>query len=265
MIALLTIGSWKRKITSVSERQNQQRDLEGLTFVHNEEAELLEQHLGISFNPRPLKVEVGSLSRLSPRMRRLGFGLHLGRLQKAGVYLDEHKLILTSKGFGVPRKLRQFYPLHENMHAYVHQQNPAYGIYQAEFPGVETEEGLSRYMEELDSVEIARELSVYVNEGIAQWGAAETLARMGISLEPNKNPHDSVFKMNQYILKRGRTRKQRSKYYQGFIFVAFTMDDLEEFGVQTADALNLIIQDPPRTFEEFIHSEDYIKRLLAAK
>lgn len=224
------------------ERDSKSGLLERLRPSPNDEVDLLEQHLGITFEKKPAKIKIS----------RINFVLNFTALKKisrnlgnaVGLYLCEENTVLVIDWLS--NELHT--SLHENMHAFVYQINPQLVIWRPEaelrgkkFSDFTQEEGEALLKDQLHFYLVART----VDEGIAEWAAAEVMLRMGT--KPAVDPHDYYISM---YTKSSKKHHNFSPYLEGHIFVRNAMDALTRKGLNVNDALTLIIKNPPRRLEQ---------------
>lgn len=245
------------------ERDNKSGPLERLRPSPNVEADLLEEHLGITFENKPTKIKLGRLDYLfNPALRKLGLGARLSLCQPAGIYFHKENTFLV---MGWSEELHG--SLHENMHAFVYQINPELNIWSTrqelrgkKFSDFTQEKGETYLKEAIYYLDVART----VHEGIAEWAAAEVMSRIG------KGPKPSIDDLHEYYFSRyygyAKLHQKFSFYCIGHRFVTDIMRGLLRQGLSVSDALSRIIKNPPLRLEqlEFPESYDYTIKLLSS-
>lgn len=237
--------------------------LRGLKYEPNTVVPVMEDKLGIKFKSPPKKARVRSSQDLAPF-------LHEGDTSIGVYHFDTNTFYHWGNSLSDHLHLDNYFvELHETAHAYIDQESP-------DMKNTNFESVL---------------LNLALHEGMADWMAIETLARLDSGAPDDMNPHHfgainsnlpgvkrdkinedhinsaletfygtlSKFRREQLQMTLDNFRKLRKEvdseaHILGHYYVHHHMNRLISNGLSIADALRIVIKNPPVRIEQLIGS-----------
>ena len=257
--------------------------LRGFVRSKNTEAESIEKQIGLRFPQLPIRIDLNHrVNRLALALkRRLGdsfakvVDIHF-QDGAAAFYLAEYNAFVVR---GQKDAQGQFVELHENMHSMVYQLNQQL-IHDSLSEAVNTLHELEKTgkVSNLNDQSLAYK---FFDEGVCEWVATEVYFRnqgktdpkslMFVHLKTIQNkyamlnmPRKHINELNLDLdTEEGRQLLLEGCYLVGHQFVFLAMQHLiNEVGIETGDALKIMIANPPRTKDQIKDPKKYVAELV---
>lgn len=271
------------------------------SLQENTEAKLLETHLGITFREAPAKAGWT----LSNRLRYSWFEASQNGCSPFGLSYSAGRIavnLFTAAGF-YDERLHTYFAsddvfsgLHENLHGYIHENNPALSNQE------QTVAYLYQAARRKDPQMLNSEnttLNACLHEGIATWGAIIACEKMspdqtrmvrmknwlntGREEDQRELPLNGDWIEENFAMLRQRidfmnravnegkidlkelrldTKKLEAKFIVGYYFINQVMSELiEKRGLTIEQALQAVILNPPSRLDEMIKAKEYLRQL----
>jgi hypothetical protein len=269
-------------MSELSPSKPQFRAITGVHYSTNHEAQLLEQHLGIRFDQHPGKVELSLRNRLVIFLRdpylRTSLGLKRGNVLRTekpnyhGQYAaDYHTFFLATNS---TEPLSQV-SLHENMHGFILEQNPLFRreYWQPELTVNEPSGTVTKIGMPFEQQVIL----MAFDEGLSDWGTVESwLQQSDGGLVNDTTDYSYLRNIVHTEAIRMKTKNHQDKvgafseklrdyeqlYSLGHFFSLHAINYLRGIGLSSAEALGVLIQNPPKTYEQIKQPLEFAKIIV---